>query len=74
MEEGIKKREKYAKELFKDDIVQKSVPVGSVSVESFSRQNTFTGNSGTGPDMEVLEPVVNQYQEELENLLEEFFV
>lgn len=74
MEEGIKKREKYAKELFKDDIVQKSVPVGSVSVESFSRQNTFTGNSGTGPDMEVLDPVVNQYQEELENLLEEFFV
>ena len=74
MEEGIKKREKYAKELFKDDIVQKSVPVGSTSVESFSRQNTFTGNSGTGPDMEVLEPAVNQYQEELENLLEEFFV
>lgn len=37
-------------------------------------ENEFSSASGLQPDMETLEPVMNQYQEELENLLEEFFV
>ena len=74
MEEGIKKREKYAKELFKDDFVKKSVPVANTCTEGISHEDTYDASFDMQPDVEALEPVMNQYQEELENLLEEFFV
>lgn len=52
MEEGIKKREKYAKEFLEDELKEKEQ----------------TGN------IVQVQPVMYQYQDELENLLEEFFV
>ena len=59
MEEGIKKREKYAKELWKEEIIP---------------EEKKSAVSETEMHMAELEPVMNQYQDELEDLLEEFFV
>lgn len=53
LEEGIKKREKYAKELLMDEIPEKSVPKEDPKTE-------ISADS-------------NEYQDELEDLLEEFF-
>ncbi len=61
MEEGIRKREKYAKELLKE-----------MEAEEGTGEKTREENQGTIPE-DALQPVMNQYQEELETLLEEFF-
>lgn len=53
MEEGIKKREKYVKELFGEEIKEEKVSEKVLKKEH--------------------EPVTDGYQEELEDLLEEFF-
>ena len=61
MEEGIRKREKYAKELLKE-------------IEAQDAEQEDTSNQeGENVTEQALQPVMNQYQEELETLLEEFF-
>lgn len=61
MEEGIRKREKYAKELLKE-----------IEAGEEADGCTQEKDKGEAPE-EALQPVMNQYQEELEDLLEEFF-
>jgi len=59
MEEGVKKREKYGKELLKE------LEEKDGTDETKEAQNKTMG--------EILQPVMRQHQEELESLLEEFF-
>lgn len=61
MEEGVKKREKYGKELLRELEAREEAKEGEIK----STQNKILG--------EILQPVMNQHQEELESLLEEFF-
>ncbi len=63
MEEGIRKREKYAKELLKE------IEAQDAEQEDTSNQD---GERECAAE-QALQPVMNQYQEELETLLEEFF-
>ena len=61
MEEGVKKREKYGKELLQElEATEKAK-----EEETKNPQSRILG--------EILQPVMNQHQEELESLLEEFF-
>lgn len=55
MEEGVKKREKYAKEFFEKE--------GREERARINEENASV----------TVSPVMSQYQDELENLLEEFF-
>ena len=61
MEEGVKKREKYGKELLKELEAKEKAK----EEETKNPQSRILG--------EILQPVMNQHQEELESLLEEFF-
>ena len=61
MEEGVKKREKYGKELLKGLEAKEKAK----EEETKNPQSRILG--------EILQPVMNQHQEELESLLEEFF-
>lgn len=61
MEEGVKKREKYGKELLKELEAKEKAE----EEETKNPQSRILG--------EILQPVMNQHQEELESLLEEFF-
>lgn len=61
MEEGVKKREKYGKELLKE-----------LEAKEKAKEEE-TKNPQSGILGEILQPVMNQHQEELESLLEEFF-
>ncbi len=61
MEEGVKKREKYGKELLKE-----------LETKEGSKQEEQKQTQGA-PLEENLQPVMSQHQEELESLLEEFF-
>lgn len=61
MEEGIKKREKYGKELLKE-------------LEAKDGMNETEQRGAQSKDLdEILQPAMSQHQEELESLLEEFF-
>lgn len=61
MEEGIKKREKYGKELLKE-------------LEAKDGINEIGQKGAQSKDLdEILQPAMSQHQEELESLLEEFF-
>lgn len=61
MEEGIKKREKYGKELLKE-------------LEAKDGINEVGQKGAQSKDLdEILQPAMSQHQEELESLLEEFF-
>lgn len=61
MEKGVKKREKYGKELLKELEAKEKAK----EEETKNPQSRILG--------EILQPVMNQHQEELESLLEEFF-
>ena len=61
MEEGVKKREKYGKELLKELEAKEKAK----EEETKNPQSRILGK--------ILQPVMNQHQEELESLLEEFF-
>lgn len=61
MEEGIKKREKYGKELLKE-------------LEAKDGINEIEQRGAQSKDLDkILQPAMSQHQEELESLLEEFF-
>lgn len=61
MEKGVKKREKYGKELLRELEAKEKAK----EEETKNPQSRILG--------EILQPVMNQHQEELESLLEEFF-